>query len=308
MRRIWEMIKLTLEEWSEDKVPRLGAALSFFAVFAIAPLLVLAIAVAGFVYGDDAVSGKLFGAIKDFVGENAASAIQSLLAGARVSGSGVAATLISVITLFIAASGLFAELQDSLDTIWEVAPRPDRGWRDTLRERSFAFLMVIGAGVLLLAFMLANAVLPHVADILGELPGGNWMWAGINFVLPIVFLSITFAIIFKYLPDVQISWRDVWVGAIFTAVLITLGKYLIGLYLGRSSVTNAYGAAGSLAVLLLWIYYSSQIFFLGAEFTQVYARRFGHGVRPRPNAIPVTEEARAEQGIPHKEQLYPRPV
>jgi len=306
MSRIWQITKLTFEEWSEDKVPRLGAALSFFAVFAIAPLLVVVIAIAGFVYGEEAAQGQLFGTIQQFVGDKAASAIQGLIAGARQSESGVLATIISVITLFIVSSGLFAELQDALDTIWEVAPKPDRGWGDAIRERFFTFLMVIGAGLLLLAFMLASAVLTTVADFVGELPGGNWLWAGINFILPIVFFTFIFALIYKYLPDVKIAWRDVWTGAFITAILITIGKYLIALYLGRSSVSNAYGAVGSLAILLLWIYYSSQIFFLGAEFTQVYATRFGHGVRLNDNALPVTEKAREQQGIPHKEEMRPR--
>jgi membrane protein len=307
MSRIWQMTKLTFEEWSEDKVPRLGAALSFFAVFAMAPLLVVVIAVAGFIYGDQAAQGQLFNSIRDFVGDKAASAIEGLIAGARQSESGVLATVISAITLAVVSSGLFAELQDALDTIWEVAPKADRGWGDAIRERFFAFLMVVIAGVLLLGFMAASTVLTTVGDFVGELPGGNWLWTGVNFVLPIVFFTFIFALIFKYLPDVKIAWSDVWVGALITAVLITIGKYLIALYLGRSSVSNAYGAVGSLAILLLWIYYSSQIFFLGAEFTQVYAKRFGYGVRPNDNAVPVTEEARAQQGIPHKEP-HPRPA
>jgi membrane protein len=300
---MWKTIKATFEEWSEDKATRLAAALSFYTIFALAPLLVVIIAVAGFFYGEAAAQGQLMEQIRQYAGENGANAIQNLLVAARPSSSGLIAGILSLVSLLIVASGLFVELQSALDTIWEVEPRPGRSWRVMIRERFWSFLVVLGAGLLLLALMVASTVLNSMSDLIARVPFGEWIQAGVNFIAPVVLFTLIFALVYKYLPDVIVSWSDVLPGAFVTAILLTVGKYLIALYLSYSSVSSAFGAAGSLAMLLLWIYYSALIVFLGAEFTQVYARHRGHSLQPSSNAIPTTEEARAQQGIPHQPRM-----
>lgn len=304
---IWGLTKQTVEEWLEDKAPRLGAALAFYAIFAIAPMFVVAIAIAGSLYGEEAARGQLFYTLSQWTGSAAADTIQNLItAASRAGNTGVFATSVSFIILLVAGSGLFAELQDALNTIWEVAPRQGLSWMDFFRARFLQFLLVLLTGFFLLASMLLSAGLSAFLAFVGtRIPFASWVPAVVDFVLPIVILTFLIALIFKYLPDVLFAWRDVWIGAALTAVLLTIGKYLIALYLAHSTVGSAYGAAGSLAILLLWIYYSAQIVFLGAEFTQVYAKCCGGGMRPKYNAIPITEEARAQQGIPHKQTAKP---
>ncbi|HYG77106.1 MAG TPA: YihY/virulence factor BrkB family protein [Planctomycetota bacterium] len=307
MKKFWNLLKTTFDEYLEDKAPRLGAALAFYAMFALAPLLVVAVAIAGLVLGNQAAQGQLVGTIAQYTGPKAAETIQGLIEGAwRSGGAGIFATVISFLTLIVIGSGLFAELQDALDTIWEVTPRPGKSWGQTIRDRFFQFLLVIGAGIFLIASVVASTVTAALIATWGStLPGAGWISAGVNFAAPIILFTFLFALIFKFLPDVDFAWSDVWIGAFATAVLLTIGKYLISLYLAHSTVASTYGAAGSLAVLMLWIYYSAQILFLGAEFTQVYAKHYGHGMRPKADAIPLTEEARAQQGIPHKGTLKP---
>ncbi len=293
---IKNLIQETYAEWNKDHASRLAAAMSYYTIFSIAPLLVIAIAVAGLVFGREAAMHQVVGQIRDLVGEDGAQVIQSILQNASKTTSGIVATVVGVVTLLIGASGAFGQLQDSLNTIWEVKPRKGRGVKGVLRDRLLSFSMVLMIGFLLLVSLILSAFLAGVGKYLSDLlPMSSTVLQAMNFGLSLAVTSFLFALIFKVLPDAIIRWRDVWVGAMVTALLFSLGRFLIGLYLGRSSIGSAYGAAGSLVVLLLWVYYSAQILFLGAEFTQVYARKFGLEIVPKPNAERLNPKA-AEPG------------
>lgn len=279
----WELLKETYNEWSKDRASLLAAAFSYYAVFALTPLLLIAIAVAGLVFGDDAARGEIQHRINDLVGPNAAGFIQQLLTNAGNRSSGITATVISFGLLLYTASNLFASLQESLNTIWNVMPRPERTWKDIIKERAITFAMVVGVGILVLASIIASAAISSASKIFG---GIGPALAQIGLVaLSIVLFSGVFALLLKYLPDVRVGWRDVAAGAIFAAVGMTLARWALGWYLSRPSTTSIYGAAGSLVLILLFIYYTSQILFFAAEFTQVWARRSGRPIEPAPNAI-----------------------
>jgi membrane protein len=199
---------------------------------------------------------------------------------------GIVSSIVGIVVLLFGASGVFGELQAALNTVWEVQPKPDRGLWGMIKDRFFSFTMVLGVGFLLLVSLLLSAALSAVGRFLSErLPGGEALWQVLNFVISLGVVTSLFALIFKVVPDVKIEWRNVWIGAAVTALLFTLGKFLLGLYLGKASFASMYGAAGSLVVLVVWVYYSAQILFLGAEFTQVYARHNGSNMRPSSNAV-----------------------
>jgi membrane protein len=299
IKQTWEVLKDTGEQWLTDKVMRLGAALAYYTALSMAPLLVIILAIAGFVFGEEAARGQLVGQIKDLVGQQGAQAIQAMVAHSHQESGGVLATVISVIMLLFGSSGVFGELQDSLNTIWEVQPKPGRAIWEMIRDRFLSFAMVLGIGFLLLVSLVLSTGLEALGSFVGGL-AGTWapVFQVVNFFASLGIFTLLFAMIFKILPDVKIGWKDVWLGAAVTALLFDLGKYLIGLYLGQSSYSSTYGAAGSFVVLLVWVYYSSLILFFGAEFTKVYANKFGSRIVPAENAEPVTEEARAQQGIP----------
>lgn len=301
LKDIWTLLKDTYHQWSEDKASRLAAALSYYTIFSLAPLLVIAIAITGLVYGQQAAQNQIVGQIQGLVGHNGAQAIQTMIEGARKPSTSIIATIIGIILLLFGAAGLFGQLQDALNTIWEVTPKPNQGVWAMIKERFLSFTMVLGIGFLLLVSLVISATLSALGVfITGLLPGMDILLQVVNFVVSFAVVTFLFAMIFKYLPDAEIAWRDVWLGAIVTAFLFTVGKFLIGLYLGRSSVTSSYGAAGSLVVILLWVYYSGQILFFGAEFTQVYANKFGSHIVPEPDAIKTPGTERGEQGIPHR--------
>jgi membrane protein len=298
------LLKETWTEWQEDKASRLAAALAYYTAFSIAPLLVIAIAIAALVYRGDA-QVEIFKQLQGLVGADAAKAINSLLvSSSRQSGEGIIATLISIGLLFFGASNIFTQLQDSLNTIWEVAPKPGRGIKGIIKDRILSFGMVLGIGFLLLVSLILSAVLAALGNYLGGMmPGLQFLWSILNFLLSFGVISLLFALMFKFLPDVKITWGDVSIGAVITALLFTIGKSLISLYLGNSGVESTYGAAGSLVVLLLWVNFSAQILFFGAEFTQVYANKYGSLIVPTENAVPLTEEARAQQGMPRTKDI-----
>ncbi|HEY1015255.1 MAG TPA: YihY/virulence factor BrkB family protein [Herpetosiphonaceae bacterium] len=302
-KAIFGLLKQTGKEWSEDKVPRLGAALAYYTVFSIAPLLIIAIGIAGLVLDREAATGQIQAQLDGLLGVDAAKAIQEMIQGASKPSSGILATVIGLATLLFGASGVFGQLQDSLNTIWEVAPKPGRGILGTLKDRFLSFTMVLGVGFMLLVSLVISAALAGIGKYFENLGIPTFLFEAINFAVSFGVITLLFAAIYKVLPDVKIQWRDVWIGAAVTALLFTIGKFLIGLYLGRSSVASSYGAVGSLAILLLWVYYSAQILFFGAEFTQVYANAYGSRVVPDKDAVPVTEEARAQQGMPREEDV-----
>ncbi|MFK8186440.1 MAG: YihY/virulence factor BrkB family protein [Phormidesmis sp.] len=279
----------TIAEWQRDKVSRLAAALAYYTTFSLAPILVIVIAVASFLFEQSTVQSRLIEQMQDLLGENAAGLIQDMLTSRTQSNDGVWATLISVGLLIAGASGLFIQLQDALYTVWNVVPKKEKKTKrmllSLLRDRLLSFGMVLAIGFLLIVSLVFSAGLTAVSDSFGDvLLGWDAGWQLLNAAISFGIITLLFALIYKVLPDVKIDWSDVWVGAAMTSLLFTLGKYLIGLYLGNSSVASAYGAAGSFVVLLLWIYYSAQILLFGAEFTQVYARRFGTAIRPDDHA------------------------
>ena len=246
----------------------------------------IAVAVAGVFFGPDAARGKVASELGAVVGGEAAQGIQSVIASARSPSSGLIGTVVGVVTLFIGASGVFGELQSSLNAIWEVKPKPGRGIWGQIKDRFFSFSMVLGVAFLLLVSLIVSSILSAIgAKFSPLLPGGEVLWQAINFVFSLSVVTGLFALIFKYIPDAEVRWKDVWLGALVTALLFTVGKFLLGLYLGKAAVGSSYGAAGSIIALVVWVYYATQIFLFGAEFTQVRARRGGQGIRPSSNAI-----------------------
>jgi membrane protein len=300
------LVKETFQGWQEDGALDLGAALAYYAIFSLAPLLLIVIAVAGLVWGREAVQGQLVGQLQGLVGEQGGQAIQTMIANAGKHGSGVLATIVGVVTIVFGATGVFAQLQSSLDRIWHVEPKPGGGIWGFVKTRILSFGMVLGIGFLLLISLVVTTAVSAVgAWATGLLPAAKVLVEAGTFVLSFALITLLFAMIYKVLPDVEIGWRDVWIGAAATALLFTVGKFLIGLYLAKSSVASTYGAAGSLVIVLLWIYYSSQILFLGAEFTQVYASHYGSNIRPSAHAVPVVrkqEEASAREWPPAQEK------
>jgi membrane protein len=272
----------------EDNVPQLGAALAYYSALSIAPLLVIALAIAALVFGEEAARGQIQDQMQSMVGDEGATAIEEMIAHANSPAGGVLATSLSMIILITGASGVFGQLQHSLNAIWEVQTRPGRGIMGTLRDRFLSATMVLGIAFLLLVSLLLSAGLASLGTVFDRLPDSlHWLSQGLHFTVSFAVIAVLFALMFKYLPDVKIAWRDVWLGAVVTAALFTLGKFAIGLYLGQSSMASSYGVAGSFVVLLVWLYYSAQIFFFGAELTQVYANRFGSRIVPTENAEPV---------------------
>ena len=286
------LVRQTFKEWQEDNASRLAAALAYYTIFSIPPLLIIAIAIAAQIFDQTAVQQQITNQMQGLIGDSGAQVVEAILENSGQAGESVLATIISVVTLLLGASGVFGELHSTLNAIWEVQARPGRGILGTIKDRFFSFTMVLGVGFLLLVSLVVSAGLAAVNEfITGALPGVVILAQAINFLVSFGIITVLFALVFKVVPDVRIAWRDVWVGAVVTAFLFTIGKFAIGLYLGNSAPGSTYGAAGSLIVLLLWVYYSAQILFLGAEFTQVYANKFGSHIVADADAIPMTAEA-----------------
>jgi membrane protein len=274
------LAKETFSEWSRDKAPKLAAALAYYTVFSLAPLLIIAIGVASLVFEEEAVKGQLVGQLSGMFGSQGANMIQTAIQNSARHDSGILATIIGFVTLLLGATGVFGELQDSMNTIWDAKPKKTKGILGFLRVRLLSFTMILGVGFLLVVSLLASAVISGLAKYMGGLlPGADFIWQIVQMIVSLGFTTALFAMIFRILPDLKIPWRDVIPGAALTAVIFEIGKFLIGLYLGKSSVASAYGAAGSLVVVLLWVYFAAQILFLGAEFTQVYSRAQGSQAR-----------------------------
>jgi membrane protein len=295
-----QIVKGTFREWYSDNAMRLGAALAYYSMFSVAPLLIIAIAVAGAVYGEEAAAGKIQLQLQSLVGREAAAAIEKILESAGTHENGRLATLLSIGALWLGASWVVLALKDSLDTVWGVMPDPNRSWWSTVKDYLVALLVVLLVGILLLSSLILTAVLTAIGAFAQHLipiplPVAYW----INLVVSFVVITLLFALLFKLLPDVEINWNDVCIGAAITAVLFLIGRELISIYLAKASVGTTYGAAGSLAVILIWTYYSSLILLLGAEFTQVYARTTGCEIRPRPGGVWLTPALQAEQ-LTHK--------
>jgi membrane protein len=305
-RLIWRLVKDTVVQWTEDQPFQLAAALSYYTLFSLAPLLIVVIAVAGFAFGHDAAQERIAETLQGLVGPESAQAIQSIVQNAsRRPETGLLSSIVGIAILLIGAGGVVGQLQTSLNTIWGVAAKPGQAISEFLRQRFVSFAMILGVGFLLVVSLAASAILTTLTQFAGQWLGTNAFLAhGLDVIISFVFVTTLFAMIYKFLPDVRIEWRDVIVGAALTSLLFTIGKVLIGIYLGTSGVTSAYGAAGSLITVLLWVYYSSLIFFLGAEFTQVFAREYGSGVVPAENAQPlaVAQQIEPRQSPPPEER------
>jgi membrane protein len=279
------LARLTWEKWSRYRIPQLGAALAFYTALSIAPLLIISLAVGALAFGDKAARGEVASQMKSLVGNEGAEAVQQMIKNADKPASGTAATVLGLVMLFVGASGVFSELQQSLNIIWEVEPKAGRGLIGIIRDRFFSFLMVLGIAFLLLVSLVLSAILASIGKLLSGLPESiNWLAQILNLTVSFGVITLLFAMIYKILPDAKIAWRQVWLGAVLTAFLFTIGKFFIGLYLGQSSMASSYGVAGSFVVLLVWVYYSSQILYLGAAVTKVVADESESPTVPAENA------------------------
>jgi membrane protein len=282
LSKVGKLLQKTFKEWQEDNASRIAAALAYYTVFSISPLLVIAIAIAGAFFGQDTAQAQITEKLTGLVGEDGVKPI--LLALNNISQPKVRglASLISIAVLMLGASGIFAQLQDALNTVWKVKPQPGQGILPFLRKRLASFLMVLAIGFLLILSLILSAVVATVSKYRTDfLPGSQILWENLDFIVSLGLMTFLFGLMFKYVPDVKIAWKDVFVGSVITALLFMFGKFLLGVYISKGSLGSAYGAAGSLIVFLAWVYYSAQILLLGAEFTQVYSRMYGSKIRPK---------------------------
>jgi len=275
MAKAWNLIKITVDEWQQDEAPRMGASLAYYALFSLAPLLVIVIFVIGFVYKGDTV-GHIERQVESLVGADAAKTIAVAIHNAGAFGHGIIATVVSLVVLGLGATGVFSELHTAMNKIWKVRRSQDGFVLGLLKDKFASFTMVLAIAFLLLISMMISAVLSAVTAYFSYLlPGADFLWHIVDLIVSFGVVTMLFALLFRYVPDERVTWRDVWIGAAATALLFDLGKFLIGFYIGKSSVGSIFGAAGSVVVILSWVYYSSQLIFLGAEFTHVYAKHCG---------------------------------
>ena len=266
------LLKTSFADWNTDNAPRLGAALAFYTILSISPLVILVVAIVSLVFDRSSAQAHLLSQVQSLVGADGRNAVETMLASGQKASSGIFATAIGLLTLIFGASGVFGELRSALNTIWEAKPKNSSGVWGMLRERFFSFGMVMSVGFVLLVSLVASAALAAMTKFFsGLLPIPSFVLGTFNFLLSLAGIAVLFAFILKYVPETKVEWSDVRVGAIATALLFTIGKSLLGLYLGKASPGSAYGAAGSLVVMVIWVYYSAQIFFFGAEFTHVHA-------------------------------------
>lgn len=291
LKKLWKILVATFHGFINDNGLKLSASLAYYTVFSIAPLLILVISLAGLFLGQDAITNSLYPQIKGYVGVAAAAQIQEMIKNLELSGKTGLAVIIGLVTLMIGASSIFIEIQDSINIIWRVKAKPKKGWVKMLINRFLSFSLIISLGFLLLVSLIINILIVALSERLNRfLPGSIWVINGINLGITFIVISTLFAIIFKVLPDVKIHWKDVRSGAFFTAVLFMIGKYLIGLYIEFSATSfSTYGAAGSLIVILIWIYYTAAILYLGAEYTQVYAEALGCRIEPAEYAVAIRQ-------------------
>ena len=273
------LLSTTVMKWWDDNALRLSAALSYYTLFSLAPLLTIAVAIAGLVVDENAVQNEVLGQFQGLLGKPGAEAVANMLESARQPTQGTIATVFSVLTLIVVSMGMFSELQDALNLIWRIPEKRGAAFWRALKNRVLSFILVIGSGFLLLVSLIMSALLAAVGKlILRAMPGPQAILTLVDAAVSLTVITLLFALMFKVLPDAYVAWRDVWAGAVVTGILFTIGKWAIGLYLGGSAMASIYGAASSLMIILVWVYYSALIFFLGAEFTVVYAREHGSRV------------------------------
>ncbi|WP_258138380.1 YihY/virulence factor BrkB family protein [Mucilaginibacter phenanthrenivorans] len=290
-KEIWKILVATFMGFINDNGLKLSASLAYYTIFSIAPLLILIISIAGLVWGADATSDKLYPQIQHYVGQTAALQIQDILKKLQLSGKSGTAVVIGVVTLLIGASSIFIEIQDSLNIIWRVKAKPKKGWVKLIQNRFISFSLIISLGFLMLVSLVLSVIMTALSSWIGHFLHAitTLLIKGINLGITFIIISILFGIIFKFLPDVKIKWRDVRTGAFFTAILFMLGQYAINVYIQYTAKSSAYGAAGSILVILVWIYYTAAILYIGAEFTQVYAEAIGSHIEPAEYAVSVQQ-------------------
>jgi membrane protein len=281
VKALWNLLQKSFMHWYEDEPFQLAAALAYYTLFSIAPLLIILAGIVGLFYGTTEAQDYILGGLAGFLGEESAAAVQEMMRNASARGGGGWATLVGVVLLLFGAGGVMGQFQYSLNRIWDVKTKADSGWWPVIRARFLSYAMLLVIGFLLLVSLVLTTVLSAMTGYLGQImPAAAALWPMVDILVSFIFVTALFALIYKVLPDARITWTDVWVGAAMTSILFSVGKFLIGLYLGKSGVSSTYGAAGSLVTILLWVYYSALIFFYGAEITRVYATEYGSGLRP----------------------------
>jgi membrane protein len=297
--RTYQILQGAVSEWNEDKVPRMAAAIAFYAVFSLTPIVVIAFKLGEAAFGSDVALREILTQAAFLIGNDGADGIKLLIENAQPQPASATSTIVGLAAMIFAATGVFTELKDSLNTIWEVQPKPGLGLLEMVRYRFFAFAMVLVIWFLMLVSLIASAAMSAVANYAPSIFG----YQIVESLVSLTLITLLFALIYRVLPDVTVAWRDVWFGALMTAILFVVGKSLFGLYLGHSSIGTSYGAAGSLVIVILWTYYSCLILLLGAEMTQVQARLRHAKLVPNETAVHVTEHDRAQQGIPRTEDI-----
>jgi membrane protein len=292
----WGVLRQTFSEFSDDNAMKLSASLSYYTVFSIAPMLFVIISFAGIFYGKEAVQGQLFGQISTLIGSKAAVQIQDMIAHTQMENNTTLGSILGGIVLIIGATGVFTEIQDSINYIWSIKAKPQKGWLKYILNRILSFSLVVGLGFIMLVSLAVNTIMDLLNKRLSAVFSDVtfYIFYGINLLLIFFVISFFFAVIYKVLPDAKIAWKDAFKGAMFTSFMFMLGKFLIGLYLGNSKASVAYGAAASLVVILLWVYYTSVILYFGAEFTKVYALKKGSGITPYKNAVYIQKTEKKE--------------
>ena len=298
-KQFWLLVKEAATEWSRDRAPRLGAALAYYTIFSMVPLLIVIIAIIGLVFGQEAAHSAIMDQIRNLIGPQSAAAIKDMIHRADQPSSGIISTLIATVTLIAGAAGFFGQLKDALNTVWGIEPKEGRGIWGFVKDNFLSFATLLGTGFLLLVSLVVSTALAAIGKWFGNLlPIPEFVLQVFNLLLSLVVITGLFTLIFKVLPDAHIAWRDIWVGAALTSVLFTIGKFAIELYLGKSNIGSNYGAAGSLVLVLVWVYYSVQILLYGAELTKVYANRMGERIQATEEAKVVNAKtaATSEQG------------
>jgi membrane protein len=300
----WSFIKEMYSEWTSDNCFQLAAALSYYTLFSLAPMMVIAISLAGYFFGREAVSGELYEQIRELIGADGAKAIQTMVENAYIEQRGLIPTIIGIGTLIFSATVTFATLQDSLNIIWKVKANPDSGIMRLVINRLLSFSMVLGIGFLLMVSLIIQSLISllskYIQRLLGE--GSDILFQILELLVSSGIIIVLFAVIFKFLPDARIKWRNVWRAAFLTTVLFSIGKYLIGLYIGQSNFATTYGAAASLVIIIVWINYSSWIFFVGAEYAYVYMKRKGEEIEPSPHALKIKRFEKTVKPKPEAEE------
>lgn len=310
LQQLWETLKGAFMAFNDDNALKLSASLSYYTIFSLSPMLIIIISLCGLFFGREAVQNQVYGQIRGLVGEDSAVQIQELIKNAALSDQSGVAAVIGIVTLLIGATGVFAEIQDSINTIWSLKAKPKQGWLKYITNRLLSFSMIVSIGFLLLVSLVVSSTLDLFSGYLERYFSDTaiYLFYVINYAVVLIIISLLFAIIFKVLPDGHLRWKDALIGAGFTAVLFVIGKLLIGLYLGSSGVSSTYGAAGSIILILLWVYYTAAILYFGAEFTKVYADKFGKKITPKAHAVLVEKREIERQPKGQKQRPTNRPA